>query len=225
MSLLVEVCVEGLSSALAASLGGADRIELCSHLAVGGITSSAGLIAQACRLQAKPIHVLIRPRGGSFHYTDAEFESMFIDIDTARQQGASGVVIGVLNPDRTINLDRTARLVEAARPLSVTFHRAFDEVPDPLAALETLQSLGIDRILTSGCAPTAREGLETLSRLVRLAGRSPIILPAGQIRPDDLPSLASIGLTECHVGSAVQRDGLTDPDLVHQFVKIAHGLP
>ncbi|HEU5117962.1 MAG TPA: copper homeostasis protein CutC, partial [Isosphaeraceae bacterium] len=154
-----------------------------------------------------------------------EFDSMLLDIATARNLGASGVVLGVLNPDSTIDRDRTARLLDAARPLSVTFHRAFDEVPDPLAALETLQSLGIDRLLTSGCARSAREGLNTLKSLVLASQSSPLILPAGRICAEDLPSLASLGLVECHVGSSVQNDGLTDADLVRQFVKTAHDLP
>lgn len=225
MSLRVEVCVEGLSSALSASLGNADRIELCAHLAVGGITPSAGMIERACRLAAPPVHVLIRPRGGPYHYSEPEFESMLVDIDIARRLGASGVVIGVLHEDRTIDATRTARLIEQARPLSVTFHRAFDEVPDPISGWRTLHSLGVDRILTSGGAASARQGLETLSALVRLSEGGPSILAAGQIRAEDLPDLEAIGLAECHVGSAVQREGETDAELVRRFVETAHQLP
>jgi copper homeostasis protein len=211
---MLEVCVQGVAAAIAAEQGGADRVELCERLEVGGVTPSAGAIAVACRRLEIPVHVLVRPREGDFCPDLAEFEAMEHDVALARQLGAAGVVIGLLNPDRTIDGPRTKRLASLARPLSVTFHKAFDETPDPDAALETLCDLGIERILTSGQATTAREGLACLASLhARAAGRI-VILAAGQLRAADLPPLRAAGLTEFHAGSAATRHGRTDPDAV-----------
>lgn len=217
----VEICVEGLRSALAAGEGGADRVELCEHLAVGGVTPSAGAIEVACRRLEIPVHVLIRPRGGDFVYSDAEHEAMRRDIAVARDRGASGVVLGILRPDGLIDEPRNAALIREARPMSVTFHRAFDEVPDPTAALDALLGLGIDRVLTSGRAESARSGVETLRALVsRSAGRIHV-LAGGRVTAEAIPELIEAGLSEVHVGSAACRDGRTDPDLVRRLVSAA----
>ena len=136
--IMVEICVGDLESALAAEQGGADRVELCDNLSVGGTTPSAGTIAEACRRLTIPVHVLIRPRAGDFVPSPAELAAMRFDIEMARTLGAAGVVFGVLRPDATIDRDQTAALVELARPMSVTFHKAFDQMPDPERALETL---------------------------------------------------------------------------------------
>ncbi len=218
---LVEVCVAGLSSALVAGENGADRVELCEHLAVGGLTPSAGAIAVACRSLDVPVHVLIRPRGGDFVYRVPEFDAMLHDIDAARDRGASGVVLGVLNLDGSLDRDRTARLVAAARPLSVTFHRAFDLIPDPEPTLDTLIELGIDRLLTSGQAPTARDGLAKLASWAsRTRGRL-TILAGGRLTASDLPVLAGAGITEFHLGSAATKDGMIDPMRVRYLRGIA----
>ena len=127
------------------------RVELCDNLAVGGTTPSAGTIAEACRRLAIPVHVLIRPRGGDFLASEAELAAMRHDIETARRLGAAGVVLGLLGRMGPIDRDRTASLVELARPLSVTFHKAFDQTRDPDEALDALIGLGIDRVLSSGC--------------------------------------------------------------------------
>ena len=128
---MVEICVGDLESALAAEQGGADRVELCDHLSVGGTTPSAGMIAEACRRLTIPVHVLIRPRAGDFVPSPAELATMRFDIEMARTLGAAGVVFGVLRPDATIDRDQTAALIELARPMSVTFHKAFDQTPEP----------------------------------------------------------------------------------------------
>ncbi|MFO0960777.1 MAG: copper homeostasis protein CutC [Isosphaeraceae bacterium] len=216
--ILVEACVQGIESARAAAEGGADRIELCEDLAVGGVTPSIGTIVVARQHLSIPVHVLIRSRGGDFVYTGAEFTAMLSDIAAVRSAGVAGVVVGVLEADGRIDRGRTAGLVEAAGPLAVTFHKAFDEVPDRDEALETLVELGVGRILTSGGSPSAREGLAELERLHRLASGRIGILAAGRIREADLPGLLGIGLEEVHVGSAIGEPGRTDPALVRGFV-------
>ena len=160
--------MDSVESALAAERGGARRLELCDALFDGGTTPSAGMIA-ACRDRvAIPLFVIIRPRGGGFVYSEPELDVMRRDIVAARGLGADGVVIGVLRRDGRVDEDQTRSLVGVAGDLSVTFHRAFDFTPDPGAAMETLISAGITRVLTSGGALTAREGVTTLASLVRL---------------------------------------------------------
>src|SRR5262249_4670204 len=144
----------------------------CDHLSVGGTTPGAGTIAEACRRLAIPVHVLVRPRGGDFVHTEAELAAMRYEIKLARKLGAAGVVIGLLKSDATIDRERTAAVADLARPMSVTFHKAFDQTPDLEQSLDTLIALGVDRVLTSGGCPTALEGVETLRRLVdRSRGR------------------------------------------------------
>jgi copper homeostasis protein len=209
-AITVEICVGDLESAIEAGKGGADRVELCDNLSVGGTTPSAGTIAEACERLSIPVHVLIRPRGGDFHPSDAELAAMRRDIDTARALGAAGVVLGLLRLDGMIDRSVTATLVERARPMSVTFHKAFDQVPDPGEALDTLIEIGIDRVLTSGCRPTAMEGIDVLGRLVHRASRRITILAGGRLSPDNLPEiLARTLVREVHLGSAVSRTNLS----------------
>ncbi|MGC8639783.1 MAG: copper homeostasis protein CutC [Isosphaeraceae bacterium] len=202
----IEICVGDLESALAAGDGGADRVELCDNLAVGGTTPSAGTIAEACRRLRIPVHVLIRPRAGDFLPTAAELAAMRHDIELARSLGASGVVLGLLCPDGTVDRERTARLVELARPLSVTFHKAFDQVRDPAEALEALIALGVDRVLTSGCRPTALEGSDALRNLADQARGRIAILAGGRLSAENIETILSrAGVREIHLGSAVTR--------------------
>ena len=128
--LRVEICVANVESAIAAQAGGADRVELCDNLAVGGTTPSAGAIALSCRSLSIPVHVLIRPRGGDFVYTELELAAMRHDIDVAKRLGAAGVVLGVLTADGAVDVERNAELIALARPLTVTFHKAFDQTRD-----------------------------------------------------------------------------------------------
>ena len=130
----VEICVSDVESAVAAEAGGADRVELCDNLSVGGTTPSAGAIALSCRCLSIPVSILIRPRAGDFVYSDLELKAMRHDIMSAKDLGAAGVVLGVLKPDATIDADRTEELAELARPLAVTFHKAIDQVSHPLEA-------------------------------------------------------------------------------------------
>jgi copper homeostasis protein len=221
---ILELCVQGISSALTAAAAGADRIELCENLSVGGVTPSAGIIAAVCQSVNIPVHILIRPREGDFVYTAAELTAIRHDIQTARSLGASGVVLGVLDSDQTIDTTALASLVELARPLSVTFHRAFDEVPDPSAALESLVALGVDRILTSAGAPTALQGRHQLFALNAQAQGRIVILAAGRVDPQTIPLLLRGGLTEFHAGSAAGPPGRTDLQAARALVA-ATGLP
>lgn len=179
--MLLEICVDSLESALAAQAGGADRIELCSALECGGLTPPAGLLKMVREMLAIPLQVLIRPRNGDFCYSEREFEVMREDILFAKQNGAEGVVIGMLLPDGRIDTARTKALVETARPMSVTFHRAFDFSRDPYQALEDIISTGSDRILSSGQAQSALMGVSLLSELVALAKTRIIIMPGAGI--------------------------------------------
>jgi copper homeostasis protein len=199
----VEACVDSVESALAAERGGAGRVELCADLAEGGTTPSGATIA-VCRARvALPIHVLVRPRGGDFHCSELEFEVMRRDVQLAKELGAHGVVIGVLRRNATVDVERTTMLVEAARPLRVTFHRAFDVTRDAERALEDVIGAGADRVLTSGQAPTAVEGAKLIARLVRHAGDAIGVVAAGGINGQNVGRLvAETGVREVHLRGA-----------------------
>lgn len=200
MPLILEVCVESAESALAAEQGGANRVELCDNLMEGGTTPSVGMVALTLQKTAIDVLMMIRPRGGDFLYTDLEFEVMLHDIEVAKKLGVFGVVFGVLTPDGKVDKKRTAQLIHAARPLKVTFHRAFDMTVDPFAALEDLIELGVDRILTSGQEPSTELGVELIGDLVTRADERIIILPGCGITEDNISQLVSkTGVRECHV--------------------------
>jgi copper homeostasis protein len=198
--MLVEACVESVESAVAAAVGGADRVELCDALVEGGTTPSAGSIRLARERLDIGLCVMIRPRGGDFLYTDLEFEIMRRDVAVARDLGADGVVFGLLRSDGAIDRERSARLVEDAGPLPVTFHRAFDVSRDPMESLATLIDLGVRRVLTSGQKATALESLELIGKLVRTAGSRITILAGGGITPANAAQIvAETGVSEIHV--------------------------
>ena len=199
---VLEACVDSVESAAAAEAGGASRIELCDNLNEGGTTPSAAAIA-ACRNQLRiPLHVMIRPRGGDFCYSDVEFETMKRDIAAARQLGADGIVIGMLQSDATIDIERTRALIALARPLSVTFHRAFDVTRDPFAALESLIGLGVDRILTSGQAASVMEGLDLIAALAARANGRIVIMACGGIDERNAAHVVTqAGVRELHARS------------------------
>ena len=192
----VEVCANGVESCIAAQQGGADRVELCAGIPEGGTTPSYGEIKVARRvLTTTRLHVIIRPRGGDFLYTDLEMERMAADIAVCRELGVDGVVFGCLKADGTIDVEKNRYLLECARGMSVTYHRAFDRTCDAQQALETVIDLGFDRILTSGQQPRAIQGVDLLQRLNRqAAGR--IILMAGS------------GVTEDNIRDIRQATGL-----------------
>ena len=197
---LIEVCLDSAASAQAAAAGGAHRVELCAGLVEGGITPSAGMMRTTRRAIEIDLHVMIRPRGGDFCYTESEIEVMVLDLEVARDAGANGVVFGALRADGTVDVDATARLIAEARPMSVTFHRAFDMTHDPFAALEALIALGVDRVLTSGQEAGVMEGLDLLAALVERAGDRIVVMPGCGITPRNLARvLRATGAREVHV--------------------------
>jgi len=199
--LALEVCVESVASALAAERGGAARVELCSDLLEGGLTPSAGQIEVVRQNLSVGLHVMIRPHGGDFLYSPEEFEIMQRDIQVAKNLGADGVVFGMLEPGGTVDLKNTRRLVDFSRPLSVTFHRAFDMSADLFRALEDIVTCGADRVLTSGAQATAVLGQKVIAELIRVAHGRVIVVPAGGIAGSEVRHLVeATGAREIHVG-------------------------
>jgi copper homeostasis protein len=202
----VEICVESVESAIAAERGGAQRVELCSDLLEGGVTPSAGLIALVRQKIGIGLFTMIRPRGGDFCYTDLEFEVMQQDIRQARDLGADGVILGVLDGCARVDVARTRQLVELAGPLPVTFHRAIDMTPDPRAALDDVVETGAARVLTSGGAPRVTEGLSTVACMVKKAGERIAVMVGGGITPETIVHLAeATGASEFHASLRTAR--------------------
>jgi copper homeostasis protein len=198
---LLEICVDSLDLAVAAARGGADRLEVCGPLFDGGITPSAGLVAAARRRVDLPLAMLVRPRAGSFTPSPAEFDVMREDILYARKVGVNIVVLGLLHPDHTIDVERTAQLVELARPLEVTFHRAFDAAPDLEKALPAVLQTGATRILTSGGRPSAAQGAPTVKALQGAARKEIGFLFCGGITAATVgPALETVDVPEIHAG-------------------------
>ena len=198
--ILIEACVNSVESAIEAEKGGARRVELCDNLLEGGTTPSAASIQLAGKILSIDLNVIIRPRGGDFCYSDIEFEVMKSDILAAKELSADGVVIGILDVNGWVDTKRTQKLIELARPMSVTFHRAFDMTSDPFQALHDLIDLKVDRILTSGQKNTALEGVKLISALVEEAGDKVIIMPGCGITADNIQRLADqTGAREFHV--------------------------
>ncbi|MER8386296.1 copper homeostasis protein CutC [Mesorhizobium sp. M1428] len=196
---LIEICVEGIDGLLAAQAAGADRVELCASLIEGGITPSFGTVRTALELATIPFHVIVRPRGGDFLYSEAEYRSMLADVRALAELGVAGVVIGCLNADSTIDEQRMSELVKAAGRLNVTCHRAFDMTRDPAEALEVLIRCKVGRVLTSGQRDTALEGADLLADLVRQAGDRIIILGCGGLDPENIGKVRrKTGLSEMH---------------------------
>lgn len=198
--ILVEACVDSLASATAALSGGALRLELCAGLVEGGLTPSAGMVAIVRERVHAALHVLIRPRGGDFCYDRDEVRVMLADIDLALRLGADGVVLGALHTGGTVDEAVTRRMIEAARPMAVTFHRAFDLTRDADEALESLQSLGVERLLTSGQAESAEAGIPVLRALVTGSAGSITTIAGGGIHEDNAARIVrETGVTEIHL--------------------------
>ncbi len=193
----IEICVDTPDGIAAALQGGADRIELCAGLGLGGLTPGPGLIEAAARASI-PSHAMIRPRAGDFRADTADLRAMLADIRAVREAGLAGVVIGVAGADGRLDTDALARLVEASGPLHVTLHRVFDLTPDPLAALETAVELGIGRILTSGGKPTAPEGAEMIARLCEAAAGRIEIMAGSGVNAGNAAGLIAAGVDALH---------------------------
>jgi copper homeostasis protein len=196
----IEICVDSIEGALAAQAGGADRVELCDNLMEGGTTPSAGCIRVVRRHLTIGLQVIIRPRGGDFLYSERELDVMREDVRLAKEYGADGVVIGCLTADGGIDRERTAELMALARPMNVTFHRAFDMCRDAQAALEEVIRLGVDRVLTSGQEASCVEGLEVIAALQKQAAGRIIVMPGGGITLRNVRKIVSAtGVAEVHL--------------------------
>jgi copper homeostasis protein len=198
----LEICLDSVESCIAAERGGAQRVELCADLADDGITPSAGMIAAARAATRIGLHVMIRPRGGDFCYTDAEYEIMKRDVGFAKDLGADGVVFGILTSDGSIDEPRTRELAALSRPMNVTFHRAFDATADAAQSLEILIASGINRLLTSGQAASASQGAGMIRKLVTQSnGRIEIMAGVGITAGNAREIRDATGVRDIHVGS------------------------
>lgn len=197
---VVEACVDSVASALAAERGGAGRLELCDNLFDGGTTPSAGMISAVKAAVRIPVFVIVRPRGGGFVYTHEEMGVMRLDIEAARMLGADGFAIGVLTKDARVDVEQVRTLMAHAGGLPVTFHRAFDLVRDQGEALETLMREGIARVLTSGGAPTALDGVESIAKLVGRAAGQIAVMAGGSVREETVQEIVHRArVSEVHV--------------------------
>lgn len=202
MQPLLEIAANSLASALAAQAGGADRIELCAGLELGGLTPSPGLIALARERLRIPMYVLVRPRAGDFVYSEEEHATMLADIAHCAAAGCDGVVVGALTADGDVDIARCRELVAAAGAMGVTFHRAIDVCRDPSRALEDIVALGCERVLSSGGAPDALQGAQALRRLVAQAGDRIVVMPGAGIDADNILRLRdATGAREFHASA------------------------
>ena len=196
---IIEIATSDFTTTRSAVEGGADRIELCANLAEGGTTPSFATIKKCRESFSVQLYPIIRPRGGDFLYSKDEFEIMLQDIKLCKELGCDGVVIGLLNMDGSIDMVRTAKLVDIAYPLAITFHRAFDRCKEPFEALEQLIEIGCERILTSGQKPTVVDGVDLVAELNIKAGERITIMPGSGVRSDNIKMLAEkTGCTEFH---------------------------
>ncbi len=214
MNYIIEIATTDFTTTKSAVEGGADRIELCAALTEGGTTPSYGTIKRCRENFNVSLFPIIRSRSGDFLYSDEEFQIMMDEVKLCRQLGCDGVVIGLLQADGTIDKVRTAKLVEAAYPLEVTFHRAFDRCKDPFAALEQLIEIGCQRILTSGQQPAAPQGMELLAQLIKTAAERITIMPGSGVRKENIRELAEkTGAVEFH--SSLRSKSQSKMDFIH----------
>jgi copper homeostasis protein len=215
-----EICVDSPESAINAQEAGAHRIELCNNLIEGGTTPSYGMILSVRKNLDIPVNVLIRPRGGDFLYSEREYDIMRRDIELCGEAEANGVVIGILLREGYVDVERSARLIEFAGPLEVTFHRAFDMSPDPHKALEDVISSGATRLLSSGLRQTAAEGIDILADLVGRAGERLIIMPGRGINTSNIDLIAiRSGASEFHLSARK----FTDSDMTFRNPDVSLG--
>jgi copper homeostasis protein len=212
--LIIEIATTDFGTTKNAVEGGADRIELCAALSEGGTTPGYGMIKKCREKFEIALFPVIRPRAGDFLYTDEEFEVMMEDVLLCKELGCDGIVSGLLNKDGSIDVKRTARIIETAYPLEVTFHRAFDRCLDAFEALEILINIGCQRILTSGQKTSAPKGEALIAQLVNAAADRIIIMPGSGVRKDNIKLLAQVtGATEFH--SSLRRKQKSNMEFVH----------
>jgi copper homeostasis protein len=245
---LIEICVEGIDGLVAAQQAGADRVELCASLVEGGLTPSLGTVRQALAIATIPFHVIVRPRGGDFLYSELEYHSMLDDVRALRELGVAGVVVGCLTADGRIDEARMTALVAAAGPLAVTSHRAFDMTRDPEEAIEALVRCGVGRVLTSGQHDTALDGIDVLKRTVKAARGRIKVMACGALNETSIAKvLDQSGADELHFAALTTVDGgmafrnpgvgmggddldreyrltLTDPDAVRRTIAAARAV-
>lgn len=220
---LIEACVGSYASCMTAAKGGADRLELCANLVIGGTTPSPALAKQVLRDCAVPVNVLIRPRFGDFLYDDAEMEQMCWEIGAFRDMGVNGVVIGALTPDGNLDMEKMKRLMDAAGDLDVTLHRAFDMTRDPFQSLEDAITLGCKTILTSGQAPSAPAGMALLKKLeAQAAGRITIMAGSGVKSRNIRDIHEKTGIVTFHTAA---RKGGVDSGMRYRKQEVSMGLP
>jgi copper homeostasis protein len=203
----LEIVVYNIESALKAQEGGADRVELCDNPGEGGTTPSFGMIEAVRQNVNLDVFVMIRPRGGDFHYSNYEFHCMKRDIDQCQKLSADGVVFGILNTDGTIDKKRCKELIDRARPMKVTCHRAFDMTSDPMQALEDCIEVGFDRILTSGHQTVAVKGIDLIAALARKANGRIAIMPGSGVNENAVEKIVGeTGVSEIHFSATSFRE-------------------
>jgi copper homeostasis protein len=217
----LEIACFNLESALIAQKAGADRVELCADISVGGITPNLEMIQQARQHLSIDLNVMIRPRGGNFVYSEAEYKQIKSEIETIKKLGVNGFVFGILKEDKTINIEQNSELMELAKPFPCTFHRAFDEVLEHTKALEDVISCGFSTILTSGTFPNVMEGKEVLKLLVKQAKNRIEIMPGGGLRSTNISDLDEIVNANWYHSSAIT-DGseIANPEEIIQLKNI-----
>ncbi len=205
-SITLEACVANIESAIAAEDAGADRIELCNVLGAGGITPSYGIIEKVKKIISIPVHVLIRPREGDFLYSNDEFDTMIRDIEVCKELGVAGIVTGILKENGSVDLERCRKLIACAKPMSITFHRAFDLTADAFTSMEEIIGLGCHRILTSGQRASAMHGASLISGLIKQANGRIIVMPGGGINEKNIVSLRKTsGANEFHLSARMMK--------------------
>jgi copper homeostasis protein len=219
---ILECCANSVQSAINGQAGGAERVELCANLELGGTTPSAASICIAREVLEIDLFVLIRPRATNFCYSELEMEEILQDIEFCKQVGCEGVVIGALTKEGNIDVNNTKKMVQAAKPMEVTFNRAFDQVNEPLKALQQVIDCGCDRLLTSGTKDNVKEGLGVLKSLIQTANDKIIILPGGGLDLVSSLQLYSLGVREFHLSATNKKHDLprfTQTDVIENFLE------
>ena len=196
--MILEVCANSYESAINAEKGGAHRIELCENLSVGGLTPNFELAKKVINELNIPVFILIRPRGGNFIYSNEEFEQIKKDIILFKKIGCKGIVSGILTKNKKLDINKTKELIKLSRPLEFTFHRAFDEVLNPINVLHQLIKLRADRILTSGQKKTAIDGIELIKKLINISNNTIKIMPGSGINSTNILEINKLNINEIH---------------------------